>query len=1016
MPTASVKSNRWRSMAIITAAAFVMIALFTVALVVYSNSIYESGISSGLLRLSDIAAQQTTALKSVLTQSQSLVNIAANNLAKFDSLDFTTNDESNAQIVETLEAACDYSAFKRVSAANTEGAVINSSGVVTTVTIRDFYNNALSGSSGITDSIVSQLDGSRVVLVYSPTYNYSRDITGVLFGTISADYFSSIIDGSAMNGMIDISIVQSDGASVYSNSKSPSGDLWQQLSEYAFEQSSWNEISRNVAQGYKGSACYKDGSDDGMLVCYQPLGVNGWYLVCRAPVSVIQPDIQGYLTPATYFAVASLGTLAVAIALFVIFAYKQRTQLDTIKALSATPNLGSFKLRLDDDLTLIHGSDAYYALHGYTRQEMADNLSNKARLLIAPDCEAAVRDILEHGALHKGENIDITIRILQKNNNTKWVYVWGAISEEYGTSYLCGCMLDVDEQMRIQTEYKLLSDSMPGGIIKSTSSSNGESITLLHVSDGFTSLVGYTREQIADIYDNEYLELIHPDDLFRFRKEFAALKDPAHGASSLEYRLITSTGDPIWVMERGQFVNDADGHEYYYCSITDTTALKQAEQDVKFANQAFKIAATLTSSVVFTLDLGKRQIELLSSEGFARYGYHQHRVNNIPDSLIQGGRIEGEYAALLYDCILKVMAGDESAECVIRAVDATDTPVWNQVRLVNVFDNEGMPIRVIGVIDDITERVEMQARINSEKQYRIATASETALSLDINLSQDTIISHYSNSTTNTAPKEGESFSDMYYRVMETIHDDDRIGYAKRFAPARLLKAYHSGVSEVKFECRFCPEGAPEGSWIWILCVIHMMSAVQSDDVIGFLYVRNITNEKQKESQLLQMAECDALTGLYNRAAMKYYVNRVLTESKELHALLLIDLDGFKSFNDTFGHMLGDTLLRSTADAFRRLFRSSDFICRLGGDEFMIFLKGTGSLSQVNGKANELCDAIRSLTVDDSVDKRISCSVGVCICTPDNDYTFDDMYQRADIALYEAKRAGRDRFVVYSDEA
>ena len=166
-------------------------------------------------------------------------------------------------------------------------------------------------------------------------------------------------------------------------------------------------------------------------------------------------------------------------------------------------------------------------------------------------------------------------------------------------------------------------------------------------------------------------------------------------------------------------------------------------------------------------------------------------------------------------------------------------------------------------------------------------------------------------------------------------------------------------------------------------------------------------EKTLETQL------DPLTGVLNRSALEAQVAQqiVLSSNKEsLGAFFMLDLDQFKAVNNTFGHDRGDEVLRKVAQAVVGVFRPTDIVARPGGDEFAVFITGIPSYELALMKAENLCNALRTLRL--SQEKlQLSCSVGISIF-PDHGTSFKELYRTADLALYQAKREGRDRFCLY----
>jgi diguanylate cyclase (GGDEF)-like protein/PAS domain S-box-containing protein len=159
---------------------------------------------------------------------------------------------------------------------------------------------------------------------------------------------------------------------------------------------------------------------------------------------------------------------------------------------------------------------------------------------------------------------------------------------------------------------------------------------------------------------------------------------------------------------------------------------------------------------------------------------------------------------------------------------------------------------------------------------------------------------------------------------------------------------------------------------------------------------------------------DPLTGLFNRRFMEESLNReLLRAARKRHsvALLFLDLDNFKHFNDAFGHDAGDLVLRSIADLFRRFFRSDDVCCRYGGEEFALILpESTAEYAAV--RANELRDEIKSLNLQykDRTLGKVSVSIGVA-AFPEHGSSSEELLGAADRCLYQSKGAGRDTVTV-----
>jgi diguanylate cyclase (GGDEF)-like protein/PAS domain S-box-containing protein len=195
----------------------------------------------------------------------------------------------------------------------------------------------------------------------------------------------------------------------------------------------------------------------------------------------------------------------------------------------------------------------------------------------------------------------------------------------------------------------------------------------------------------------------------------------------------------------------------------------------------------------------------------------------------------------------------------------------------------------------------------------------------------------------------------------------------------------------------------------------MISAVRETsrgDVTHYIGISvDITDRKRTEARVQFLAEHDMLTGLPNRSLCVERLQSALKavrEQGERVAVLFIDLDHFKSINDSLGHHIGDGLLRSVAARLSQAVRSGDTVSRLGGDEFVIIMRSVKDREDVRLQVDaRLIPLIRQPHAVDGHELRVSCSVGVALC-PEDGSDLDELMRRADAAMYVAKSDGRDK--------
>lgn len=205
------------------------------------------------------------------------------------------------------------------------------------------------------------------------------------------------------------------------------------------------------------------------------------------------------------------------------------------------------------------------------------------------------------------------------------------------------------------------------------------------------------------------------------------------------------------------------------------------------------------------------------------------------------------------------------------------------------------------------------------------------------------------------------------------------------------------------------EYCDDGSTVWVEVKISFLrdEAGRPMEILGV--TRNITQRKENEATIKQLAFFDQVTGLPNRVLFKDRLSMAVlsaARNKDGLALMMVDLDRFKGVNDTFGHPVGDQLLRAVGDRLRDLLRSSDTVSRIGGDEFMVLLPGTNDLGDVAVVANKVAAAFQEPFVVRGQRLSVTASIGVGVY-PEHGTTAESLIEHADMAMYRAKALGRN---------
>ena len=242
---------------------------------------------------------------------------------------------------------------------------------------------------------------------------------------------------------------------------------------------------------------------------------------------------------------------------------------------------------------------------------------------------------------------------------------------------------------------------------------------------------------------------------------------------------------------------------------------------------------------------------------------------------------------------------------------------------------------------------------------------------------------------------------------------DEVGDSYRNAADLPLMRARNGE---KFSDQVAIYRAPEQPDTWLSLNGQGLYDGNRELVGGVVTFRDITDARQHTNELEKRAQYDELTGLPNRSSFAEHLSRAIGRSQRKStplAVLFIDLDRFKSVNDTLGHDIGDAVLIEVAERLKNNLRIGDYSGRWGGDEFVVCLEDFGEIRNAAAAAQKLLLVLSEKYEVDRSEVYATPSIGIALC-PDSGADSERLVKAADIAMYEAKKRGGGRFQYYSD--
>lgn len=263
---------------------------------------------------------------------------------------------------------------------------------------------------------------------------------------------------------------------------------------------------------------------------------------------------------------------------------------------------------------------------------------------------------------------------------------------------------------------------------------------------------------------------------------------------------------------------------------------------------------------------------------------------------------------------------------------------------------------------------------------------------------------------------------IFGKNLKQIHANDLDKISKRIHESEKnlfadIKEYmKSGGTKYESEFRLATRN---DEYVWYRLSGTVILDKESRPIKFIGNIVNVNAQVVHEQELKTQAETDLLSGLLNKVYMEKSVTKFITENKTsvFGAFYIIDLDNFKQVNDKLGHSFGDQAICDTANKLSLVFSEKDFIGRIGGDEFCVFLCIKNTVKNARSIVEEKAGTLKSILAGDysnqDVSVHVTPSIGISLF-PEQSGTYKDLFKMADVALYHVKNNGKNNFAIYND--
>lgn len=385
------------------------------------------------------------------------------------------------------------------------------------------------------------------------------------------------------------------------------------------------------------------------------------------------------------------------------------------------------------------------------------------------------------------------------------------------------------------------------------------------------------------------------------------------------------------------------------------------------------------------------------------------KLSNAIENIINNKLVHPDYVNEFKDFVQLISSPDETYTSCILKIKSTYSGeyYWARLSYIVSSDEKTESQSILGLIEDISDIKEVQDKYNQEKQTIAAMTGNSVCYYLINLTTGAILEKKSSDIPKQDLDKIRTLEGIFSKEFSFIHDKndiERISSSCTIEKLSELIETGKAFTDIEYKRRSPSSGAIE----WISLSARPMKT-PNNEIVAAIQLINIDNRKKQEMLLQRQAERDLLTDLYNKMTMSTLINNYLKQERnenQIDALIMLDADNYKSVNDTFGHVFGDKVLIDIADSLKSNVKQCDLVGRVGGDEFMIFLKDMHNKDDMESILKRISEGIQHTYAEHDVEVTISASIGVAYVTPDIK-SFQPLYKLADEALYDAKTSGKN---------
>ena len=666
--------------------------------------------------------------------------------------------------------------------------------------------------------------------------------------------------------------------------------------------------------------------------------------------------------------------------------------------------------------SLIWANPTFFALRG-AEVDLAPSAMNKIMdSTLHPEDAPRVRRELREAIHNQREECSCWYRI--RHGSSEWRTVVGNFSWISAGGGLRFTLTEADCTMLVQQEELLLgmAERLPGAVIVFRRDAQ---LTTLYTSVDLWRMLHY------DVYDRgagtttpSGMELMSAGSFARLKEALDGQE--AGGEIRLDVRLRRRDGRLMAFLMRGRVVAGPDGELQVYAVLWDVresrrtqeelvSALNAERESLRYLRTAMQAVLPVAGINLWRYDPERHQIWPMNTEVPALW---QIALRDAPESLIRCGLVLEDTAEDCREMFRLLGTHTRNVSRILHMqLQKNHAPQWLSFHFVIADTEEDGTPMVVGISQDVSDKIDAIESYRQERRYREALLEDAMLCFEADLTSR-ILRRADADFLATLRLDNTADYAQLLRSMasQVVAEANREEFLNRMTPENLIESFRKGTRLVQFDAQMQFHFTNQA--IWVASIAHLVQDERTGHIHMTWQLKDANETKRQELWLRDQAKRDSLTGLYNRANFEDIVTECLRQNEAEGAeaaVFMLDVDDFKWINDNLGHDQGDQILRQIGASLRSVFRASDVVARVGGDEFAVLIPQCKNRQRIRERGQQVLDCMRQIKLPGS----LSVSLGLAF-TPEGGTSFSELYHSADQALYQAKSDGKGKLSVWGD--